>query len=146
LLISFRSPAPFPFVFPFFLGLGVWLGRTRRDFDHDLSGTVDRCFVELDISGEEDPAVRFDFKAIRLLAESVVAVPEEDASDRPGLMLVVGPVVDVGPRSECLEVMEWRFRPVVGFVRRLAVVGGSRQSVDEGYRRVEGLCPVASSF
>jgi hypothetical protein len=146
LLISFRSPVPFPFVFTVSLWLGVWIGRTGRDFDDEVLGAVDWRFVELDISGEEDPAVRFDFKAIRLLAELVVAVPEEDAFDRLGLMLVVGPVVDVGLRSECPEMMERRFWPVVGLVGRLAVVGGRGESVDEVRCRVEGLCPVASSF
>jgi hypothetical protein len=145
-LISFRSPAPFSFVFPFSLWLGVWLGRTGRDFDDDVLGAVDWRFVGLNVSGEEDSAVRFDFKAIRLFAELVVAVAEEDAIDCPGLMLVVGPVVDVGPWSERPEVMGRRFRPVVGLVGRLAVVGKCRESVDEGCRRVEGLCPVSSSF
>jgi hypothetical protein len=54
-------------------------------------------------------------------------------------MLVVGPVIDLGPRSKRLEVMERRFRPAVGLVRRLAVAGGREEPVDKVRCRVKGL-------
>jgi hypothetical protein len=118
----------------------------RRNFDGDLARAVGWSLVDLDVSGEDDPAVGLGLEATRFLAELVVAVAEEDAFDRLGLMLVVGPVVDVGPRSERPEVMERWLRPVVDLVRRLAVVGGRREAVDEVRRRVEGFCLVPSSF
>ena len=110
-----------------------------------LSGSV-RSLVERDVAGEEDPPVRVSIhlEPIRLLT-LVLPVPEEDALDRLGLMLLVRSVVGVGDRSEYAEVCEGRLLTVECLVGGLAVEGGGRSAVDE-VRRVAISLPTRESL
>jgi hypothetical protein len=150
LTFAFPFPGPLPLLCPSLCSLPCSLPRLCLlpfpSTPSHASRSVDWRFVERDVPGEEDPAVGLGLEAIGFLAVLVVAVAEEDAVDRLGLMLFMCPVVDVCLRSERPEVMERWLRPVIGLVRRLAVVGGRREAVDEVRRCVECFRPVASSF